>query len=290
MSPPSNRSTTSQFGRLVAAPLALFRAAAWTRQLVVVLVAMALLVAGSIAVWGKVRTHVQSQSEYLVPLSDMEITPTPAWIHADIRSEVIRDAGLPAKVSILDDQVAKRLSNAFALHPWIARVDGVQNSYPARIRVNLTYRKPVAMVVVYGGLLPVDVDGVLLPTEDFTPQDAQQYPRVIGISSSPLGPIGTHWGDAMVEAGAKLAELLGPQWQSLQLHHILVSEQTDPQRGTHVELVLVTRGSAQFIWGSPIGQEADEEQGSASKLKRLTEFAASGNTNAAPENDREPQK
>ena len=289
MSPAARRSARPTIGRLILAPLALFRAASWTRQLVVALIAATLLVAGSIGVWGKVRTHVQSQAEYLVPLSDLAITPAPAWIRADIRTEVIRDAGLPTKLSILDDQLPKRLSNAFALHPWVARVDGVHTSYPARILVNLNYRKPVAMVVVYGGLLPVDVDGVLLPTEDFTPQDAQQYPRVLGISSSPLGPIGTRWGDTMVEAGAKLAELLGPQWQPLQLHHIAVSEQTDPQRGTHVELQLVTRGGAQFNWGSAIGQESDEEQDSATKLKHLQQFAAANKSNAEPEKNSEPK-
>jgi hypothetical protein len=255
--------------------------------LAAVFVVTALLVAGSIAVWGKVRTHVQSQPEYLVPLGNLTITPAPTWIHTDIRSEVIRDAGLPAELSILDEQLSKRLSNAFALHPWIARVDSVQTSYPARIFVNLSYRKPVAMVVVYGGLLPVDVDGVLLPTEDFTPQDAQKYPRLLGISSSPLGPIGTRWGDSLVECAAKLAKLIEPQWQPLQLHHIAVYQQTDPQRGTHVELQIVTRAGAVFHWGSAIGQLTDDEPDTATKLKHLEQFAMESHSDAAQEKSNE---
>jgi cell division septal protein FtsQ len=272
---------------MILAPLAMLRSAPWTRQLFVVALIGVLLVACSFVVWAKVRPHVQTQSEYLVPLSAIEITPPPNWIHADIRTEVIRDAGLPPKLSILDDRLSDRLTHAFALHPWISRVDRVQTSYPARIEVKLSYRRPVAMVAVYGGLLPIDADGVLLPTEDFTPQEAQKYPRVVGVTSSPLGPIGTRWGDPSIEAVAKLGALLAADWQSLQLHHIARQEQNTIEASNHLRLELFTRNGTSFLWGSPPGDELVDEIGAAEKMARLKQLASVGGLDAVPTNNRD---
>src|SRR5262249_40387228 len=157
--------------------------------------------------------HVESQPEYRVATKDIEIPAAPAWIRADVKTEAIRQGGLPPQLSILDPHLQQRLEQAFGLHAWVAHVENVRTSYPARICVDLQYRRPVAMVEVYGGLLPIDIDGVLLPTEDFSPQEAQTYPRICGVRSSPLGPLGTRWDDPSVEAAAHLGEYLKSRWQ-----------------------------------------------------------------------------
>ncbi len=267
-------------------------AATWLRtsgslwRLVIAAAATAVVVAISLRIWQNVRPHVESQPEYLVPAASLEISSTPPWIHADVKAEVIRDAGLPERLSILDERLAQRLTQAFSLHPWIARVSSVKTSYPAYIKVDLQYRHPVAMVEVHGGLLPIDAEGVLLPTEDFTPQDAQKYPRVGGVESSPLGPLGTRWGDTFVEAAAKLAALLQPDWHDMGLHHIQGAQSGVATR--HATLELITRGGTAFVWGSAPGEEvADETKGSnkVATLKRLAAANGSLDAAAAPERD-----
>jgi hypothetical protein len=272
---------------MIATPLLILRSAPWTRQLVVVALIGALIIAGSLALWAKVRSHVQTQAEYLVPLAAVEITPPPDWIHADIRAEAIRDVELPESLSILDEKLSDRLSHAFALHPWVARVEGVETSYPAHIRIKLKYRRPVAMVVAYNGLWPVDAEGVLLPTEDFTPQAAQKYPRIVGVTSSSLGPIGTRWGDPLVENAAQLADLLAANWQGLQLHHIAVQQQNTMEANHHVEMQLVSRGGTSFEWGSAPGDEAKDEISAAEKLERLKQLASAGGLDAVPAGNRD---
>ena len=131
---------------------------------------LAAMVLAAIQLRQQLRPHVAIQPEYLVASADMAITPPPAWIHSDVKATAIRDAALPSKLSILDDRLSERISQACLLNPWIARVEKVQTLYPARIQVNLIYRRPVAMIEVFGGLLPVDSDAVLLPTEDFRPR------------------------------------------------------------------------------------------------------------------------
>jgi hypothetical protein len=182
----------------------------------------------------------------------------------------------------LDDRTTNRLSQAFSLHPWVSRVAAVRTAYPTHIAVDLVYRRPVAMVEVPGGLLPIDADGILLPTEDFTPEQARDYPRAAGIDSTPLGPVGTRWGDPKVEAAAKLAELLADDWQQLGLRRILVREETTAESGRRLVLDLTTRGGTTLVWGSQLGSEVASELKPAEKLKRLRQLAsADGGLDAA---------
>jgi hypothetical protein len=234
---------------------------------------VALVVAGSLALWRKVQSHVAALPEYLVAAGDVEITPPPSWIHTDIKADVIRDAGLIKKISILDEHAPERLSEAFALSPWVASVAGVHTSYPAHIRVDLIYRRPVAMVEVPGGLLPVDIEGVLLPTGGFSTAEAQSYPRIAGVTTIPRGPIGTPWGDITVERAAKLAALLQAAWQPLGLHRIEYQQAPEGGGSGSAALQLVTRGGTVFVWGTAPGDEADGEAKAAEKLACLQKLA-----------------
>ena len=160
------------------------------RRLAMALGGLAAIVLAAIQLWQQLRPHIAIQPEYLVASADMVITPPPEWIHSDVKAAAIRDAALPPKLSILDERLSERISQAFLLNPWIARVEKVQTFYPARIQVNLIYRRPVAMVEVFGGLLPVDSDAVLLPTEDFSPAKAQTLSAHRGRSIESAGTVG----------------------------------------------------------------------------------------------------
>jgi hypothetical protein len=129
------------------------------------------------------------------------------------------------------------------------------------------------MVEVHDGLLPVDAGGVLLPPEDFTPEQALGYPRISGLAGSPLGPIGTRWGNSIVEAAAKLAELLQPAWKELNLHHIASTTAASGDNPGAVRLQLETRDRTTFLWGASPGFEADGEPKAAKKFNRLQELA-----------------
>ena len=253
---------------VLAAPILQLRTKNIFVQAATAVAVVCLIVALSIKLWQRVEPHVAARPEYLMPAGRIEITPTPEWIHTSVQAEVIRDSGLREPLSILDDKLNARLTQAFSLHPWISRVVAVRASYPPRIQVDLQYRRPVAMVEVLGGLLPIDVDGVLLPTEDFSPQDAQGYPRIASIVSGPLGPLGTRWGDPAVEAAAKLAPVLQPVWQEYRLHHVQLQPRLGPSAKFVLELVAV--GGTTFVWGSPPGSEAGDESSAAEKLALLT--------------------
>jgi hypothetical protein len=227
--------------------------------------------------WEKVRDHVAASSDYRLDPETIEITPTPDWIHANLRAEVIRDASLDGTLSVLDPELTVRIARAFGLHPWVAKVERVSKRYPAAVQVDLIYRRPVAMVEVPGpALLPVDAEGVLLPTEDFSPADARHYPRIAEIKTSPIGPVGTRWGDTRVSGAALVAAALGEHWDALKLNHVVASgRQSSLPGGRETDAYeLYTKAGTPIDWGRPPGAEIPGEAPAASKIERLLDHAA----------------
>ncbi len=196
-------------------------------------------------------------AEYIVTQDKVAITPPPGWIHSDVRAEVFRDASLDGPLSILDDGLLERISNAFSLHPWVAKVVSVSRKPMARMEVKLEYRRPVCMVEAPGEPLPVDVEGRLLPSGDFSPVEKSSYLRLTGIDSVPMGPAGQPWGDGRVVGGAEIAAALGDAWPGIALGPDCALAPPARGRGRRADLSIVhSRRHADFLGAGPREQGA----------------------------------
>ncbi len=226
-------------------------------------------------VWALVRYHVELQPEYLVdPRHNIELSPAqPVWIKNDLKAAVIRDARLAPPLSLLDDQLTSRVAQAFALNPWIANVRGIERIYPRHLRVEVSYRKPVAMVEVTGGLLPVDENATLLPPSEFSPDEAGSYLRISGITSSPLGPVGTPWGDPMVEIEAAVASRLDNVKMEYKLHGICGKLISSPQGADQLQIQLLTKEKTAFTWSVAAAPQLEDPALAAAKLKQLAKLS-----------------
>jgi hypothetical protein len=265
----------SLIDRLFGALLLLLRPFWQRRGLTLTALIIAGSVAGSLALWNHVRATVAARDVYRLDPSEIHISPPPPWIRTDVRAEVIRDAGLGAGLSILDDGLVERIQQAFSLHPWVAKVERVTKRHPAHIEVEITYRKPAAMVKVADGLYPVDADAVLLPSEDFSPLEARNYPRLVGVESTPTGLTGTRWGDPIVAGGAKIGETVAPLWTDFQL---LAIQWLKPGAGADASLPamfeIITAGGNRIAWGAAPGSESAGEPTAEQKVERLKIFVA----------------
>jgi hypothetical protein len=216
--------------------------------------------------------------EYRVSTADIRISPPNRWVPRDLLQRLIADAGVSAEVSLLDESLASRLSQAFAASPWIARVETVRISRQHGIEARLVYRMPVAMIETRTGVYPVDREGVLLPPSDFTPQDIAAFPLLRGIENPPAAVAGRRWEDPVVAAGARLAEALTPDgdlsryWEQFGLHAIDVLVQPDADGAA--EFALVTSGGSRILWGRPPGDDKLEPS-AAQKISRLESYIAS---------------
>lgn len=260
--------------------------AATGRQLLIAAVVLGVLVGGVVFAWQKFGPQITAGPAYRLQPNAIEVSQQPPWIHADVKAEVIRDGSL-TNLDLLDPQVTVRIAQAFATHSWVAEVRRVSKHHPAKVVVEVVYRKPVAMVEVEmeveingkrvkeRGLLPVDVGGVLLPTEDFSPNEAREYARVSAGGKAPAGPVGTPWGDPRVAGAAKIAAAFGDRWRELALYRIVAVP--DPVSGRlHGEpnFELTTKPGVRILWGHPPGEETSGEASAAQKITRLQQFVA----------------
>lgn len=252
------------------------------RVLIVAGIMMALVAGACFAVWQHVRSHVLAGSQYQVHPEHITVTPVPDWIHGDIRAEILRDLSRDGPLSLLDEDLTVRLATAFSAHPWVTRVDRVSKHFPSGVEVVVAYRVPVAMVEVQDGqaLLPVDIQGVVLPTREmsgelnFTSEEAERYPRIGEIHTMPSGPVGTRWGDAAVLGGAQIAAVLADDWDRLKLSRIIPWERKPARSGVEYTYVLVTQSGTMVFWGRAPGTETGGEVPAREKIAQLRRYAA----------------
>ena len=229
---------------------------------------------GCIGLWSHFGPQVTRDGRYRIPGEKITSSETPEWLTADIRGEVLCNAELDGRLSILDEHFVPAVKNAFEMHPWIASVDRIVKGYPASLHVELTYRKPVAVVELAGRegmlLLPVDSNGIHLPAEDVPLARRRRLPRISGIVGRP--PTGQEWDDPRVAGAVLLADRLAPVWQSLCLVDILPSARPEIRTDRRYFLYdLVTRGGTRIIWGAAPGTGTTDETDFRTKLARLTQ-------------------
>jgi hypothetical protein len=215
---------------------------------------------------------LQNHQQYRLQTSQIEITPPPRWVPADLAEQVARRAGLPNELSLLDKDITRRVAEAFERHPWVKGRVRVSTAVPARMRVELEYREPVAMVRVVSpaGLFPIDEEATLLPSADFAPAEIPKYPLIDNVKLPPSSAEGSVWKQDGVIAAARLAVLLKPYWQQFGLQSIRVPDNSDNELAwEELNLQLATRGGSRVIWGRTPGSKHPGELPAEKKIERI---------------------
>lgn len=234
---------------------------------------------GSHFVWRHFAPAVARHEQYQITVDDIHITPPPPWIRSDIKSEVLRDAGLAGTLSVLDDwdALSRRVKDAFELHPWVASVERITKRLPSALDVELHYRRPVAAVessepngVTF---LPIDFQGIRLPDADLTDAERRYLPRISGVTGRPL--VGDAWEDPRVVGGARLAAALADVWQQLRLVEIIPAAQPQVLGNARIyAFEIISSGNTRIVWGATTGDELTlGESPFGLKRQRLLDFA-----------------
>lgn len=246
-------------------------------RVVIALVVVGLLGWGMTGVWQRVAPSIIHRPPYLLTSQRITVSPPPEWTSADVSAEVIRNTGLDGRLSTLDDSFMSVVEDAFVLHPWIASVEKIKKLYPDGVHVEVTYRKPVAVVEMSSPqgmlLVPVDHQAVHLPAKDVPEVYKRYLPRIQNVVDRP--PVGQRWDDPRVAGAADLAARLAEVWEQLSLVDILPStrpEILDEHR--YYVYDLMTRGGTRVVWGAAPAQSPPGEDDFTAKLARLRNCVA----------------
>jgi len=245
-------------------------------RVLVALVVVVLLGGGLQAVWQRYAPQISQRGNYLLTDERITISPLPQWITGDVRTEAVRYAGLSGRLSVLDEAFSQVIEDAFVLHPWVESVDRITKRYPAGAHVELTYRQPVAVVELVTQnvvqLVPIDRQGVHLPSADVPDIHKRYLPRVGGIVERP--PVGQPWSDLRVLGAAELAAQLTEVWETLSLVDILPSARPEIRAGERYFVFdLITRGGTKIVWGAAPNAAPPGEDKLNAKLERLRNCA-----------------
>lgn len=225
-------------------------------------------------IWQQVGPRVTRAERYLVELDDLQVTPLPEWIHADVPAEVYQSLRLGGPMNLLNDDLSPRIAEGFARHPWIERVIRVTKLPAAGVQVELEYRRPVCVVHVGERLFLVDHRTVLLPAQDTPRAELERLPHLVAIESPPLAVPGEPWGSVRVAGGAALATELADVWEPWNLARILPFRVVAPDGREQIHFSLFTRGGSHIVWGQPPGVEDSSEPPAQQKLARLEAYRA----------------
>lgn len=217
---------------------------------------------------------LSGRGEYRLEVANITVTPAPRWVSKELVAQTVAQLGRGENLSLLDETLVDDLAAAFGRHPWVEKVSRVRLTATG-VDVDLTYRKPVAMVQLKQGLYPIDVRGVLLPPEDFSPADVKHFPIISNIKSTPQGPAGTAWGDETIVGAAQLAETVGPHWQEFNLEAIVAPERTNANMSVDDMIYeFATTGGSRIVWGRAPGVDHPGELTEEQKIGRLQEYVA----------------
>ena len=217
---------------------------------------------------------LKTRPEYRLETRKIRVLPVSERpVPADLLEQIRRQNQLPRELSLLDPKLCKTLAAAFARHPWVSRVISVKQSFPADIVVELEFRRPVAMVQVKGGRIPIDGVGNVLPSEDFAVADVSRYPTIRLSGAGNLTRNGGRVTEPGLIGAARVAELLAPKWSHLDLEAIelprIRNSNVDP---ADIVLQLQAKSGSTIIWGRAPGTDHPGELTAAQKVARLEKY------------------
>lgn len=230
-----------------------------------------------------ISSRLEHRREYIVTMDDVRISEPPPHVPRDFVAQVYFRSQLPSELPLLDKSTLLKVADAFIADPWVADIRRVQKDYPSYIYLDIIYRHPAAMVQVGHGLYPIDDAGILLPTQDFTREQALQYPVITNVRSVPAGSDGTPFGDPVVHGAARLARALTAidqpgesVWNRFNLAEIRAPrrQSTDAPIDDLI-FELVTTGGSTIVWGRAPGIAHPAELTVAQKIGRLESYVAS---------------
>ncbi len=245
------------------------------------LLVLALFIAASFYAYKKFGLEIAGRSDQQVSLENVVLVPEqPEWVKSSLKEQIVGQYELD-KLLLDDEELVEQFAAAFELDSHVEEVVRIEKRVN-HIRVEVTYRVPVAMVEVKVDeqrfVFPVDRSAVVMQTNDFDEADLGEFLRLVSDYSKPKGNSGTPWGDPIITAGAAIANSLNDiAWKAMGLYRIYsIAENDGSNRLYYVNLK--NDENIRVLWGNPPGEEVSSEASVAEKVTNLEAFFKENST------------
>ena len=242
-----------------------------TRRWIIGLLVAGSLLAAGIAVYRTAAPVLRGLPRFQLTAERLDIQPPPPpWFRRDLAKETVT-LGRLRGLNLQDRGALRAVWRALELHPWVRQVRYVSKRAGGRVRAEIVYRRPIAMVSAPEGWYPVDTEGVVLPSEDFGPNDPDRFLHILAPDPQPVGNVGTSFGRPGVVGACRIAALIEESIGPLGIKAIRVRQEEGTQDAYHFEL-LCANGSL-IVWGRAPGNEDRGEASGRHKARRLRNLA-----------------
>jgi len=172
----------------------------------------------------------------------------PSWGGGELLEPVLARLESLGPVNLFDPRFESRIVGALTELPGVSSVDAIRRHWPRAYSVDVTFRRPVAVVVDEDRLVPVTASGIVLPPEPYR-RAADGLMRIRG-TGEPAPEAGATWDNERLRDGlATVLQLTGhlEELAPLRLYAVDVSGAADPSLG----VTLLSRDRLEVRWGRP---------------------------------------
>lgn len=249
-----------------------------------VLVCVALLIGAFVAAphVRRLSRELTRQELYLVDGSDVRISKPHRWVSPDFFTEAVERSGLRTPLSVADPALIPALKAGLEASPWIAEVRAMRADFNDGIAIHVIYRKPAMTVQTASGLYPLDGEGVVLPPQDFRPEDADRLPmlRLPDLGQPPS--VGQRWRDERIRSAATIAIDLDDPLDEQSVWRRCDLKTIDIALADESIFELRSRAGSRVVWGR-VGEAAlDVEPSVEKKIGKLEQILTERGSLSAP--------
>jgi hypothetical protein len=246
------------------------------------LVALATAVLGCGALFGidSLRENVRVAPGDQMRAESLRLTSGPSWMTPAIRAELdvaVLDPTFPARFSLLDEDVCRRIAVAYERCLWVDRVERIVKHDPRvapsrpPLEIQLRFRRPLAFVQTREGFVLVDDQGIRLPGLYGEARLADsRFIVVTGVVTNPPSP-GEAWPDPSLQAALKVADAVEPRREAYGLATVDVSNFAGRRDPRDTEIAIFTVNGTRIKWGKAPSSQAEmlREKSAAQKVEYL---------------------
>lgn len=163
------------------------------------------------------QRQIAARERYQRDFQAIECPCPPGLDRQAFLAEVQYQAAAPTRFSILQPDWVRMIRAAFAAHPWVEQVVGVEARSTGPVRVALRFRQPVLRVRTTDGSTQwVDGQGVLLPPAASPLPGERGLPMLLTPRPRPSIGTGQRWEDPLVLRALELVRAYQPLQLSCQ--------------------------------------------------------------------------